>query len=107
MDFDCPARTVKEEVLQGAILTAVNDAYARKNIVTALLRQNIETTVFEELEARIAAVDEKLADLQTQMIEVSGDEMTIEALGEQIDTLREERRPSLPRRQNAATLRNA
>lgn len=107
VDFDCPARTVKEEVLQGAILTAVNDAYARKNIVTALLRQNIETTVFENLEARIAAVDEKPADLQTQMIEVSGDEMTIEALGEQIDTLREERRPSLPRRQNAATLRNA
>lgn len=41
MDFDCPARTVKEEVLQGAVLTAVNDAYARKNIVTALLKTNI------------------------------------------------------------------
>ena len=26
MDFDCPARTVKEEVLQGAVVTAVNDA---------------------------------------------------------------------------------
>ena len=38
MDFDCPAKTVKEEILQGAVLTAVNDAYARKNIVTALLK---------------------------------------------------------------------
>ena len=95
VDFDCPAMTVKEEVLQGAILTAVNDAYARKNIVTALLRQNIETTVFEDLEARMAAVDEKLADLQTQMIAVSGDEMAIEALGEQIDALREERQAIL------------
>ncbi|RGI76364.1 recombinase family protein [Ruminococcus bromii] len=95
VDFDCPARTVKEEVLQGAILTAVNDAYARKDIVTALLRQNIESTVFEDLEARMAAVDEKLADLQTQMIAVSGDEVAIEALGDQIDTLREERQTIL------------
>lgn len=95
VDFDCPARTVKEEVMQGAILTAVNDAYARKNIVTALLRQNIESTVFEDLEERMAAVDEKLAELQTQMIVVSGDEAAIEGLGDQIDSLREERQSIL------------
>lgn len=95
VDFDCPARTVKEEVLQGAILTAVNDAYARKNIVTALLRQNIESTVFADLEERMAVVDEKLAELQTQMIAVSSDEVAIEALGDQIDSLREDRQSIL------------
>ena len=67
VDFDCPARTVKEEVLQGAVLTAVNDAYARKNVVTALLKQNIESTVFGDLEDRLATVDQKLADLQERM----------------------------------------
>lgn len=41
MDFDCPARTVKEEVLQGAIVTVVNDAYARRNAVISLLKTNI------------------------------------------------------------------
>ena len=91
MDFDRPARTVKEEVLQGAIVTAVNDAYARKNIVTALLKQNIESTVFGDLEERMAMVDKELSDLQTQMIAVSGDEVAIEALGDQIDGLRAER----------------
>lgn len=40
-DFDCPARTVKEEVLQGAIVTVVNDAYARRNAVISLLKTNI------------------------------------------------------------------
>lgn len=90
VDFDCPARTVKEEVLQGAVLTAVNDAYARRNIVTALLKQNIEPTVFGDLEERMATVDEKLSDLQTQMIAVSGDEAAVEAIGEQIDGLRAE-----------------
>ena len=95
MDFDCPARTVKEEVLQGAVLTAVNDAYARRNIVTALLKQNIESTVFGDLEERMATVDEKLSDLQTQMIAVSGDEAAVEAIGEQIDGLRAERQDIL------------
>lgn len=91
VDFDRPARTVKEEVLQGAIVTAVNDAYTRKNIVTALLKQNIESTVFGDLEERMAMVDKELSDLQTQMIAVSGDEVAIEALGDQIDGLRAER----------------
>ena len=91
MDFDCPARTIKEDVLQGAIVTAVNDAYARKNIVTALLKQNIESTVFGDLEDRLTMADKKLSDLQAQMIAVSGDEAAIEALGDQIDGLRAER----------------
>lgn len=37
MDLDCPARTVKEELLQEAIVTAVNDAYARRNSDISLL----------------------------------------------------------------------
>ena len=95
MDFDSPARTVKEEVLHGAIVTAVNDAYARKNIVTALLKQNIESTVFGDLEERLAMADKKLSDLQAQMLDNSGDEAAIDALGEQIDELRAERQSIL------------
>ena len=95
MDFDCPARTVKEEVLQGAIVTAVNDAYARKNIVMTLLKQNIESMVFGDLEDRLATADKGLADLQTQMLAVSGDEAAVDVLGEQIDTLREKRQDIL------------
>ena len=95
MDFDCPARTVKEEVLQVAIVTAVNDAYARKNIVMALLKQNIESMVFGDLEDRLAMEDKKLADLQVQMIAVSGDEAAVDALGVQIEGLRAERQSIL------------
>ena len=95
VDFDCLARTVKEEVLQGAIVTAVNDAYARKNIVMALLKQNIESTVFGDLEERLAMADKELADLQAQMIAVSGDDAMVDVLGEQIDGLRAERQSIL------------
>ena len=78
-------------MLQGAVVTAVNDAYERKNIVTAGLKQNIESTVFGDLEDRLAMADKELADLQARMISVSGDEAAVGALGEQIDKLRAKR----------------
>lgn len=95
MDFDCPARTVKEEVLQGAIVTAVNDAYARRNAVISLLKTNIQETVFDDLEAKIAAIDEQLAKLQQQMVDNSGDNALVEELGLQIDDLRGDRQDIL------------
>ena len=95
MDFDCPARTVKEEVLQGAIVTAVNDAYARRNAVISLLKTNIQETVFDDLEARIAAIDEQLADLQQQMIDNSGDRELVEELELQMDDFRGDRQDIL------------
>lgn len=95
MDFDCPARTVKEEVLQGAIVTAVNDAYARRNAVISLLKMNIQETVFDDLEARITAVDAQLAELQQQMVDNSGDNTLVEKLGLQIDDLRGDRQDIL------------
>ena len=95
VDFDCPARTVKEEVLQGAVLTAVNDAYARRNAVISLLKTNIQETVFDDLEANIAAIDEQLAELQQQMIDNSGDNALVEELGLQMDDLRGDRQDIL------------
>lgn len=95
MDFDCPARTVKEEVLQGAIVTAVNDAYARRNAVISLLKTNIQETVFDDLEAKIAAIDEQLAELQQQMIDNSGDRELVEEMGLQMDDLRGDRQDVL------------
>lgn len=95
VDFDCPARTVKEEVLQGAIVTAVNDAYARRNTVNSLLKTNIQETVFDDLEAKIAAIDEQLAELQQKMVDNSGNNELVEELADQIDALRGERQDIL------------
>ncbi len=95
VDFDCPARTIKEEILQRAVVTAVNDAYARKNAITAILKQNIESTVFDDLEAKIESIDEQLAELQQQMLDNSGDNALVEELGDQIDDLRGDRQDIL------------
>ena len=61
----------------------------------ALLKQNIESTVFGDLEERLAMADKELADLQAQMIAMSGDDAMVDALGEQIDGLRAERQSIL------------
>ena len=95
MDFDCPARTVKEEVLQGAIVTAVNDAYSGRDTVISLLKKNIQETVFDDMEARVATVDEQLAELQQQMIDHSGDYALVDELGLQADDLRRTRQDIL------------
>ena len=51
--------------------------------------------MFGDLEDRLAMADKELADLQAQMISVSGDEAAVDALGEQINALREERQSIL------------
>lgn len=95
MDFDCQARTVKEEVLQGAIVTAVNDAYARRDTVISLLKTNIQETVFDDLEARIAAVDAQLAERQQELIDADGNRDEEARIEDLISDLREERQDIL------------
>ena len=46
-------------------------------------------------EERLAMADKELADLQAQMIAVSGDDAMVDAPGEQIDGLRAERQSIL------------
>ena len=93
--IDCPARTIEEDVLHNAVVTAVNDAFAQKNMVIPILKQNIEAVINDDLEEKIRAIDKRLADLQIELIGVSGDELTVERLGTEIVELREERQEIL------------
>lgn len=93
--IDCPARTVDEKTLHETIIIAVNDAYAQKHKVIPLLKRNIEAVINDDLEEKIKAIDENLADLQKHLISVSGDELAVEKLGAQIVDLREARQDIL------------
>lgn len=80
--------------------------YARRNAVISLLKTNIRETVFDDLEARIAAIDEQLVELQQQMLDNSDDNVLVEELGLRWMTFGETVRISLPRRQNELTCRH-
>ena len=93
--IDCPARTIEETVLHDAVVTAVNDAFAQKNIVIPLLKQNIEEVINDDLEKKIRDIDKQLAELQIELINASGDELAVERLRTEIVDLREERQDIL------------
>ena len=80
--------------------------YARRNAVISLLKTNIRETVFDDLEARIAAIVEQLVELQQQMLDNSDDNVLVEELGLRWMTFGETVRISLPRRQNELTRRH-
>ena len=80
--------------------------YARRNAVISLLKTNIRETVFDDLEARIAAIDEQLVELQQQMLDNSDDNVLVEELGLRWMTFGVTVRISLPRRQNELTRRH-
>lgn len=82
-------------MLHDAVVTAVNDAFAQKNIVIPLLKQNIEEVINDDLEEKIRDIDKQLAELQIELINVSGDELAVERLGTEIVDLREERQDIL------------
>ena len=93
--IDCPARTIEETVLQDAIVTAVNDAFAQKNTVIPLLKQNIESVLNDDLEEKVRNIDKQLEKLQKELINISSDENAVEKLGAEIVSLREERQDIL------------
>jgi DNA invertase Pin-like site-specific DNA recombinase len=58
--IDCPARTIHEEVLQAAVVTAVNDAWSRKYAILPELRENIRSVLEEDTDAKLAEIDEEV-----------------------------------------------
>ena len=89
--IDCPARTVHEEVIQAAVVTAVNDAWSRKDEILPQLKENIRAVLQEDSDAKIAEIDAAIKQKQDELLNAGKDESKISELGEAIMKLREER----------------
>lgn len=94
-NVDCLARTVWEDELHEAIVTAINDAYSQRHIVVPILKENIKAVLNDDLEEKIIIIDKRLDILQQQLINESADELAVESIGTQIVNLREERQQTL------------
>lgn len=57
--------------------------------------QNIESVINDDLDEKIRIIDKRLADLQIELIGISGDELAVKKLGAEIIELREERQEVL------------
>ncbi|WP_407080312.1 recombinase zinc beta ribbon domain-containing protein [Candidatus Contubernalis alkalaceticus] len=61
---DCPSPTINEEALKVAVVKAINDVLAEKDIFLAVLIENIATVLNEECDKATKDIDEKLDELQ-------------------------------------------
>ena len=93
--IDCPARTLREEDLHAAVVTAVNDAWSRKDNVLHVLKENIRAVLDGDVNKKVVAVDKAIRDKQTELLEAGNDQNLIDGIGYEIMRLREERQSIL------------
>lgn len=89
--IDCPARTIHEEVLQAAVVTAVNDAWSRKDAILPQLRENIRAILEEDTDSQLGDIDAAIKQKQVELLDAGKDQSKIDAIGDAIMKLREER----------------
>ena len=85
----------KEEVLQAAVVTAVNDAWSRKESILPELRENIRSVLEEDTDQKIAEVDAAVKQKQAELLDAGRDQEKIDEIGDAIMQLREERQQIL------------
>ncbi len=91
----CPAWTVYEEVLQAAVVTAVNDAWSRKDVTLPELRENIRSDLEKDTDAKLTEIDEEVKQKQTELLDAGKDPSKIDEIGDVIMTLRDKRQTIL------------
>ena len=102
--IDCPARTIREEDLQAAVVTAVNDAWARKGKVIGALKENIQSVLDEDTEERLAAVEEALKNEQAKLLSAGNDAAKTDEIGAVIISLRKQKQEILTEAANNTEL---
>lgn len=93
--IDCPVRTIREEDIHAAVVTAVNDAWSRKDNVLPTLKENILAVLEGDIEDRVTEVDKAIRNKQTELLEADNDQDRIDQIGDAIIKLREERQSIL------------
>lgn len=89
--IDCPARTIREEDLQAAVLTAINDTFNRKDEIIPTLMEIIQDVIDENLQESVEQLDIKIKDLQIKLLEAGKEQKIIDEIGEGIIALRKEK----------------
>lgn len=73
------------------VVKAINEAFIEKENILPLLRGNIESSLEENAEDRIAAVDEKIKALQHELLATDDMKNSGDELGMEIRRLRDEK----------------
>lgn len=86
---DCSSPTVNEEVLQAAVVKAINEVLASKDTLLSTLQANIETVLNKENDKATKDIDTKLNELQNELIRLANSKADYEEVANEIYRLRE------------------
>lgn len=86
------------------MVTAVNDAWARKGKVIGALKENIQSVLDEDTEERLAAVEEALKNEQAKLLSAGNDAAKTDEIGAVIISLRKQKQEILTEAANNTEL---
>ena len=92
---NCTSPTVNEEVLQAAVVKAINELLASKDTFLSTLQANIETVLNEEHDKITNDIDVKLEELQNELLRLANSKTDYEEVAEEIYRLREQKQNAL------------
>lgn len=88
---ECHARTVNETILENVVVQAINTLLGDKSTFQAQLQQNIAKVIREAQKNTADGMDERLMDLQKELLQKAHNKEAYDEIAEQIFQLREQR----------------
>ena len=92
---ECDAPTIKEELLQKAVVDAINEVLGRRSDVIAVLKEILSETVLNEADGEIKEIDDRMEGLQKELLTRLRFEQSYEDLEDRIDELNQRKQELL------------
>lgn len=89
--LECHARTINELDLQEIVLTALNELLGDKSKYQKQLQQNITSVIRASATITTDGIDEKLMELQQELVKKANNKEAYDEIADQIFVLREKR----------------
>lgn len=89
--LECHARTINELDLQEIVLTALNELLGDKSKYQKQLQQNIASVIRASAAITTDGIDEKLMELQQELVKKANNKEAYDEIADQIFALREKR----------------
>jgi len=91
----CDARTVPESTLEQVLVTSINDTLSGKDAFLSTLQNNIATVLSRENDKTLTDIDNRLEELQTQLLRLASSKADYEDVADEIYRLREQKQKAL------------
>jgi site-specific DNA recombinase len=87
----CDARTVLESTIEQVLVTAINDTLSGKDAFLSTLQNNIATALSKENDKSLVDIDNRLEELQTELLKLASSNADYDKVGDEIHRLRDQK----------------